>query len=133
MTLFIFYTGLNTDAFLLIAVCLYKNSVDGYFMNLRHSKPSYSYSESSPNPKISEIKVKEDPMLRNHAQLLVNFIERTNLKYQILQEKLRASRNKKKSKGKNSCGKKGIMTPVKKSKSKPKQKNSFINSASDVK
>jgi len=65
---------MNSDAFLLIGVILYTRVHSQLLMNLRHSKPSYSYSECAPNPKISEIKVKQDPMLRYHAQLLTNFI-----------------------------------------------------------
>ena len=102
-------------------------------MNLRHSKPSHSYSECAPSPKNSEIKVKQDPMLRYHAQLLANFVERVNLKHQIFQEKRRNSKSKKKSKGKNKCNKKGIKINAKKFKSKLKSKNVINESIIDVK
>lgn len=50
-------------------------------MNLRHSKPSFSYSECAPEVKENEPKVKEDPMIRYHAQLLLNFVAKINQKY----------------------------------------------------
>lgn len=50
-------------------------------MNLRHSKPSYSYSECAPVLKVNEVRIKEDPMIRYHAQLLLNFISKMNEKY----------------------------------------------------
>lgn len=70
-------------------------------MNLRHTKPSYPYSESAPSIIISEIRVKQDLMVRYHAQLFLNFVQKTNKKYQILQKRLKASKNRRKSKGKN--------------------------------
>lgn len=58
-------------------------------------------------------------MLRYHAQLLTNFIEKANLKFLMFQEKRKNSRSKKKSKGKNKPNKKGNKINTKKFKSKP--------------
>lgn len=69
-------------------------------MNLRHSKPSYSYSESAPEIKTNEPRVKEDPMIRYHAQLLLNFVGKINEKYLESEARRKSSKKKDKCKGK---------------------------------
>ena len=50
-------------------------------MNLRHNKPTHSYSEESLIPKVKEYKHKQDPLLKQNAKLLIDFISGVNLKF----------------------------------------------------
>ncbi len=48
-------------------------------MNLRHTKPSFSYSDKITLPRLtSKDKVNHDSKLRYYAQILTNFINNTN-------------------------------------------------------
>jgi len=48
-------------------------------MNLRHNKPAQSYSEPINLPKLAKKdRVKQDPLLKLHAEQLVKFINRAN-------------------------------------------------------